>query len=128
MLCLPRAETMNQVLTQPIATDQLGLADLLEISDLLIRRQTFRFRVASWSMYPMLRKGDRLTVEPVHADRSLADAAHSERRAGALGAPGSALLPSGDATSTVSLLCLLCWNPRGKTVVPIPPDRRPRYP
>jgi len=67
MLCLPRAETMNQVLTQPIATDQLGLADLLEISDLLIRRQTFRFRVASWSMYPMLRKGDRLTVEPVSA-------------------------------------------------------------
>src|SRR2546430_232319 len=67
MLCLPRAETVNQVLTQPIATDQLGLADLLEISDLLIRRQTFRFRVASWSMYPMLRKGDRLPVEPVSA-------------------------------------------------------------
>ena len=58
---------MNQGLTQPIASDQLGLTDLLEISDLLIRSQTFRFRVASWSMYPVLRKGDRLTVEPVSA-------------------------------------------------------------
>src|SRR5437667_6501789 len=66
-LCLPRVETMHQELTQPIASDQLGLTDLLEISNLLIHSQTFRFRVASWSMYPMLRKGDRLTVEPVSA-------------------------------------------------------------
>jgi len=58
---------MNQGLTQPIASDQLGLTDLLEISDLLLRTQTFRFRVASWSMYPTLRKGDRLTVEPASA-------------------------------------------------------------
>ena len=58
---------MHQELTQPIASDQLGLTDLLEISNLLIHSQTFRFRVASWSMYPMLRKGDRLTVEPVSA-------------------------------------------------------------
>jgi len=58
---------MHQGLTQPIASDLLGLTDLLEITDLLIRSQTFRFRVASWSMYPTLRKGDRLTVEPVSA-------------------------------------------------------------
>ena len=55
---------MHQELTQPIASDQLGLTDLLEISDLLIHSQTFRFRVASWSMYPTLRKGDQLMVEP----------------------------------------------------------------
>jgi len=58
---------MNQGVTQPIASDQLGLTDLLEISDLLLRSQAFRFRVASWSMYPTLRKGDRVTVEPVSA-------------------------------------------------------------
>ena len=55
---------MHQELTQPIASDQLGLTDLLEISNLLIHSQTFRFRVASWSMYPTLRKGDQLMVEP----------------------------------------------------------------
>lgn len=55
---------MTQGITQGMKTDRLGLTDLLEISDLLLRGQTFRFRVASWSMAPALLKGDQLTVEP----------------------------------------------------------------
>ena len=47
-----------------ITADRVGLTDLLEISDLLLRSEAFRFRVAGWSMYPALRKGDRITVEP----------------------------------------------------------------
>lgn len=52
-------------MTPGITADRLGLADLLEISDLLLGSETFHFRVASWSMYPTLRKGDRLIVESV---------------------------------------------------------------
>jgi signal peptidase I len=55
---------MYQGLTQAIASDRLSLADLHEISDLLLRTELFCFRVASWSMYPALWKGDQLTVEP----------------------------------------------------------------
>jgi GNAT superfamily N-acetyltransferase len=46
-----------------IAVDRFDLPDLVEISDLLLRHGIFRFRVAGWSMYPALRKGDRMTVE-----------------------------------------------------------------
>ena len=52
-------------ITQAMNTDRLDLTDLLEVSDLLLRGQTFRFRVAGWSMSPTLQKGDQLTVEPV---------------------------------------------------------------
>src|SRR5256885_5885536 len=55
---------MNQELTRATASDRLGLADLHEISDLLLRSGLFCFRVASWSMYPAVWKGDQLTVEP----------------------------------------------------------------
>src|SRR2546427_2193665 len=55
---------MNQELTQATASDRLGLPDLHEISDLLLRSGLFCFRVASWSMYPAVWKGDQLTVEP----------------------------------------------------------------
>src|SRR2546428_13102703 len=55
---------MNQKLTQATASDRLGLPDLHEISDLLLRSGLFCFRVASWSMYPAVWKGDQLTVEP----------------------------------------------------------------
>jgi len=58
---------MNHGLTPATAGDRLGLADLPEISDLLLRAGFFRFRVASWSMYPTLWKGDQLTVEPASA-------------------------------------------------------------
>jgi signal peptidase I len=47
-----------------LGTERLDLTDLLEISDLLLRNQTFRLRVASWSMSPALQKGDEITVEP----------------------------------------------------------------
>ena len=57
-------QRMSQGVTQGITTDCLDLTDFLEISDLLLRSDTFRFRVTSWSMYPTLRKGDQLTVEP----------------------------------------------------------------
>ncbi len=56
---------MTPGMSQSIRSDRLGLTDLLEISDLLLRSQRFRFRITSWSMYPALQKGDRLTVEPV---------------------------------------------------------------
>ncbi len=55
---------MKQGITQAIRTDRVGLADLHEISDLLLRIGLFCFRVVSWSMYPVLWKGDQLTVEP----------------------------------------------------------------
>ena len=48
-----------------MTADRLGLADLLEFSDLLLASDLFSFRVASWSMYPTLRKGDQLTIEHV---------------------------------------------------------------
>ncbi len=51
---------MNQEMT----SERLGLIDFLELSDILLRHGTFRFRVGSWSMYPALRKGDQLMVEP----------------------------------------------------------------
>ena len=60
----PGLQEMKQETTQSIKDDRLGLTDLLEISDLLLRNQTFRFRVASWSMSPALQKGDQITVEP----------------------------------------------------------------
>jgi len=44
--------------------DRLGLTDLLEYSDLLLATNLFSFRVASWSMFPTLRKGDLLTIAP----------------------------------------------------------------
>lgn len=50
-------------------TDRLGLADLPELSDLLLRAETFRLRVAGWSMYPTLTKEDRLTVEPAQPEQ-----------------------------------------------------------
>jgi len=55
---------MTLGMSQAIRGDRLDLTDLLEISDLFLRNQTFRFRVASWSMSPALHKGDQLTVEP----------------------------------------------------------------
>jgi len=58
---------MKQGITQAIRSDRLGLNDLLEISDLLLRNQAVSLRVAGWSMSPTLRKGDRLTVEPASA-------------------------------------------------------------
>jgi len=58
---------MQEGIIQGLKSDRLDLTDLLEVSDLLLHGQTFRFRVASWSMYPTLCKGDRLTVEPVSA-------------------------------------------------------------
>jgi ribosomal protein S18 acetylase RimI-like enzyme len=60
MPCWPRLKEHG---LEVIKTDRLDLTDLLEVSDLLLRGQTFRFRVAGWSMYPALGKGDQLTVE-----------------------------------------------------------------
>src|SRR5713101_638420 len=57
-------EGMNQELTQEFVSDRLGLADLHELSDLLLRSGLFCFRATGWSMYPTLCKGDLLTVEP----------------------------------------------------------------
>ena len=51
-------------ISRAVRSDRLGLADLHEISDLLLRTGLFCFRVASWSMSPALWKGDQLTVEP----------------------------------------------------------------
>lgn len=45
--------------------DRLGLTDLLEIRDVLLRTEAMRFRVAGWSMYPTLWPGDQLTAELV---------------------------------------------------------------
>lgn len=59
-----RARKKDQM-REGITTDRLDLTDLLEISDLLLRTGSFRFHVAGWSMSPALRRGDRLTVEPV---------------------------------------------------------------
>jgi signal peptidase I len=58
-------------MNQAIRGDRLGLTDLLEkfgaaglrCSDLLLPGQTIRLRVASWSMFPALQKGDQITVE-----------------------------------------------------------------
>src|SRR3989442_6082520 len=61
----PDLQEMQQGITQAIRGDRLGLTDLLEISDLLLRGQAFRFRVASWSMSPALHKGDQITVESI---------------------------------------------------------------
>ena len=61
----PGLQAMTQRIIQEIKTDRLGLTDLLEISDLLLRNQAISLRVAGWSMYPTLCKGDRLTVDPV---------------------------------------------------------------
>ncbi len=56
---------MPQLSADTIETDSLDLTDLLTISDLLLQSGMFRFRVAGWSMYPTLCKGDWLAVEPV---------------------------------------------------------------
>jgi ribosomal protein S18 acetylase RimI-like enzyme len=53
----------------PCWSNRLDLTDLLEVSDLLLRTHVFSLRVAGWSMYPTLCKGDRLTVEPVSRTR-----------------------------------------------------------
>lgn len=55
---------MPEVITQELKSDRLDLTDLLEVSDLLLQGQQFRFRVAGWSMAPALCKGDWITVEP----------------------------------------------------------------
>ena len=52
---------------QSLGSERLDLTDLLEVSDLLLRHGALSFRVAGWSMYPTLGKGDRLTVEPASA-------------------------------------------------------------
>ena len=57
-------QEIQQRTTQALGGDRLGLTDLLEISDLLLRNQAIPLRVAGWSMYPTLWKGDQLTVEP----------------------------------------------------------------
>ena len=51
-------------MNQEMSSERLGLIDFLDLSDILLRHGTFRFRVASGSMYPALRKGDQLMVEP----------------------------------------------------------------
>jgi len=65
---MPSWSNRKQEVSQAIRSDRLDLTDLLEVSDLLLRNDTFRFRVAGWSMYPTLCKGDRLTLEPVSSD------------------------------------------------------------
>src|SRR2546425_10711725 len=74
-MCSPRGKTpklherraMNHGLTPATAGDRLGLADLPEIRDLLLRAGFFSFRVASWCMYPTLWKGGALAVGPTFA-------------------------------------------------------------
>ena len=59
-------------ISQAVRSDRLDLTDLLEklaaaglrFSDLLLRGQTFRLRVAGRSMSPALWNGDQITVEP----------------------------------------------------------------
>jgi len=59
-------------ISQAVRCDRLDLTDLLEklaaaglrFSDLLLRGQTFRLRVAGRSMSPALWNGDQITVEP----------------------------------------------------------------
>ncbi len=59
-------------ISQAVRSDRLDLTDLLEklaaaglrFSDLLLRGQTFRLRVAGRSMSPALCNGDQITVEP----------------------------------------------------------------
>ena len=59
-------------ISQVVRSDRLDLTDLLEklaaaglrFSDILLRGQTFRLRVAGRSMSPALWNGDQITVEP----------------------------------------------------------------
>lgn len=48
--------------------DALGLTDLPELSDLLLRSERVRLRIAGSSMAPTLRPGDEVGVEPVPTD------------------------------------------------------------
>ncbi len=64
MLSWSNCKDWASISKPPLGTDRLDLTDLLEISDLLLCSQTFRFRVASWSMSTALQKGDQITVEP----------------------------------------------------------------
>src|SRR3989441_11478649 len=50
-------QEIQQRTTQAIGGDRLGLTDLVEISDLLLRKQAIPLRVAGWSMYPTLWEG-----------------------------------------------------------------------
>ena len=62
---MPSWSNCKREISQAIRSDWLDLTDLLEVSDLLLGHDSFRFQVAGWSMYPALWKGDQLTVEPV---------------------------------------------------------------
>lgn len=47
-----------------LATRRKRLVDLLEISDLLLREGNINLRILGSSMYPALRQGDTIRVEP----------------------------------------------------------------
>ncbi len=49
-------------------SDSLPLADLLEVSDLLLTSGHVRLRIASLSMAPTLRLGDEIAVQPVSSE------------------------------------------------------------
>jgi signal peptidase I len=100
---------MKQGITQPIRGDRLGLTDLLEISDLLLRNQAISLRVAGWSMYPVLWKGDQLTVEPASPTSLLVGDAILFHQCGQLichrvvaidtTGPGTRIITKGDAAT-----------------------------
>ncbi len=56
----PRGEAMP--------SDTVGVGDLLELSDLLLKWGKVRLRIASRSMVPTLRPGDEIVVEPVSVE------------------------------------------------------------
>ncbi len=56
----PRGEAMP--------SDTVGVGDLLELSDLLLKWGKVRLRIASRSMVPTLRPGDEIGVDPVSVE------------------------------------------------------------
>jgi len=48
-----------------ILSGKAGLIDIFELKDEFLQNNTFIFKTASWSMFPVLRKGDTLRVVPV---------------------------------------------------------------
>lgn len=51
-----------------VLSDQLQFADIPEISDLLLASQKFRFRIRGYSMYPTLKTGDLVVVQPLSGE------------------------------------------------------------